>query len=413
MRVSFHTVGTRGDVQPYMALALELKARGHEVQLVVPAQFADMVRARDLAAVPLSADFLALMDTPEGKAAIGGGKGFSAGFKLLKHVRPLMRQLLEEDWAASAAFAPDLFVYHPKAIAVPHIAERLGRPTIFAPPLPGFTPTAAYPSPLLPFRSLGPLNRWSHSLAINGSQVLFGKLLGQWRAQRLGLGKGRGVSPTATLYGYSPAVFPPPNDWTGNVLVTGYWFLDTPDWQPTTALSAFLAAGPAPVYVGFGSMPGLDPAEATRQVIEALGIAGKRGLLAIGGGALGRAELPPGVFQIEGAPHDKLLPLVSGVVHHGGAGTTAAALRAGRPMVIMPFFGDQPFWARLVADKGLAPAPLDRKTLTSSALATAILAMDDPGMRGRAQALADRIAREDGVAVACDAMEAVGRVAAG
>lgn len=408
MRISFHTLGTRGDVQPYMALGLQLRARGHDVQLVVPAQYAAMVRGRGLTAVPLSADFLALMDTPEGKAAIGGGTGFAAGIKLLKYITPLMRTLLEEDWAAAAAFEPDVLVYHPKALAIPHVAERLGRPAVLASPLPGFTPTSAFASPLLPFRTLGPLNRLSHALAINGGRALFGKVVARWREEILALpGRGKGAAPATTLYGYSPALFPPPADWTGKAQVTGYWFLDSPEWHPDQALAAFLAAGPPPVYFGFGSMPGLDPVAFTKVAVDAVGQAGKRAVLAVGGGALRAIDLPAEIMQLESAPHDRLLPLVGSAVHHGGAGTTAAVLRAGRPMTIIPFFGDQPFWGRLIAEQGLGPPPLDRKSLSPTTLAEAIIAMDGSDMRARACHMSELISQEDGVATACDAIEAV------
>ncbi len=130
MRVAIETLGTRGDVQPYIALALGLRNSGHDVQLAAPVQFSDMVRERNIAFAPLPGEFLELMDTPEGKAAIAGGRGFSAGFKLLKYVRPMMRGLLDAEWAAVRAFAPDAIIYHPKSIASPHMAGKLGIPAI-------------------------------------------------------------------------------------------------------------------------------------------------------------------------------------------------------------------------------------------------------------------------------------------
>ncbi|ACS60644.1 glycosyl transferase family 28 (plasmid) [Rhizobium leguminosarum bv. trifolii WSM1325] len=128
MRVAIHTLGTRGDVQPYVALALGLIERGHRVQLAAPVQFESMVLDHGIAFASLPGEFLALLDTPEGKTAIAGSKGFSAGFKLLKYARPLMRSLFDAEWKAAKAFTPDIFVHHPKAIAVPHMAEALQRP---------------------------------------------------------------------------------------------------------------------------------------------------------------------------------------------------------------------------------------------------------------------------------------------
>lgn len=397
MRIAIQTLGTRGDVQPYVALALGLIARGHQVQIAAPEQYEDLVRERGVSFAALPGEFLALIDTPEGKAAFAGGEGFGAGFKLLKYVRPMMRRLLDEEWKSGNAFGPDLIIYHPKSLAAPHMAEKLARPSILASPLPGFTPTKAFPSPLLPFTSLGPFNRASHALATHGARVLFGKLLREWRASSLGLTGSRVRAPIGTIYAYSPNVLPKPADWGRDVLVSGYWFLDSPTWQMPADLETFLGAGKPPIYIGFGSMPGLDAECLTALVIEALDRTGNRGVLATGGGALSSARPARHVHFISGAPHDRLFPHMKATIHHGGAGTTAAALRAGKPTAICPFFGDQPFWARRLAALGASPAPLSRTSLTADAIAAAVMAMADPRMQRRAAALGEAIEKENGV----------------
>lgn len=406
LRISIHTLGTRGDVQPYLALALGLVRQGHDVQLAGPAQFASFVCEKGISFVPLPGEFLALLDTPEGKEAVAGGQGFSAGFKLLKHVRPLMRRLLDAEWDAAQAFKPDLLVHHPKSIAAPHIAQRMGIKAMLASPLPGFTPTAAFPSPLLSLPSLGPLNKLSHQLAIRGADVLFGKLIREWREGSLGLARGRGIAPAATVYAYSRHVLPVPSDWNERVLVSGYWFLDEDDrWNMPDSLAAFLAAGDKPIYIGFGSMPGIDPEILARKVMDGLAVAGKRGLMATGGGAIDVKTVPGHVHLISAAPHDQLFRHVGAAMHHGGAGTTGASLRAGLPTIICPFFGDQPFWARRVAQLGVglqAPGP---KALSAKILAAAFEATDSPGMRGKANELGHLIRQEDGVAEAVNFIE--------
>lgn len=409
MRISIHTLGTRGDVQPYLALALGLKSRGHDVLVAAPSQFEAFVGSRDIAFVHLPGEFLELLETPEAKAAIAGSGGFAAGFKMIKLFKPIGRKQLSAEWSAAQRFTPEMIIYHPKAVGAPHIAEKLGCVSVLASPLPGFTPTDEFASPLMPFRSLGPLNRLTHSVMAGSGDAIFRGLIGDWRVKELGLSRRprRRLVPHATLYAYSQHVVPIPADWPSNVDVTGYWFLDDDkDWRPSPELQKFLSAGSPPVYVGFGSMPGLDPVALTSAVVDALIEAGQRGVLATGGGAIHGEAGGDHVHIIEGAPHDKLFPLMSACVHHGGAGTTAASLRAGRPMVICPFFGDQPFWAHRVEDLGLGPKSLDRKRLSSGSLAAAIReATDTPAYELRAAAIGRAVRAEDGVARAISFLE--------
>jgi UDP:flavonoid glycosyltransferase YjiC (YdhE family) len=209
------------------------------------------------------------------------------------------------------------------------------------------------------------------------------------------------------LYPYSPAVLPTPADWDASSVATGYWFLPRDgDWQPDPALVDFLASGPPPVYVGFGSMPSEDAAAKTQVVLDALAQAGQRGVVATGWGGLTLANAPRDVFALDAAPHDWLFPRMAAVVHHGGAGTTAAGLAAGAPTVICPFFGDQPFWGRRVAALGVGPAPIPQKKLTAARLAAALRTVaEDAAMRMRAQTLGEAIRSEDGVGRAVALLE--------
>jgi sterol 3beta-glucosyltransferase len=399
MRIAIQTLGTRGDVQPYVALALDLMREGSIVQLAAPAQYRAIPEQHGVPCAPLPGEFLALMDTPEGKAAIAGGRGFSVGLKLVKHFKPLMRHLLDAELEAVRRFAPDMIIYHPKSVASPFIASALNCPSILASPLPGFTPTSAFPSPILPFATLGPLNRASHLLASHAAKLLFRRQIRDWLTASFAAGDPiRERKPSGTLYAYSPHVVPVPTDWGPDVLVSGYWFLDSPSWDMPRELAAFLDAGPPPIYFGFGSVPGLDSEAMTAVILEALDRIGKRGILGTGGGALRVGQASDSIFFIADAPHDRLFPYVASVVHHGGAGTTGAALRAGKPTAICPFFGDQPFWARRVSALGVGPAPLDLKTLSAAALANAITRMEDAGMRQRAAELGAGIQQEAGIA---------------
>jgi UDP:flavonoid glycosyltransferase YjiC (YdhE family) len=202
------------------------------------------------------------------------------------------------------------------------------------------------------------------------------------------------------LYGFSPSVIPQPPDWDDRIHITGYWFLDQDDgWTPPQSLIDFLQSGPPPVYVGFGSMSTRDPESATRLVLQALAQSNQRGIILSGWGGLHSADLPPSVLMVDSVPFSWLFPRLAGVVHHGGAGTTAAGLRAGVPSLVIPFFGDQPFWGQRVFELGVGPAPIPLRQLTVDRLSEAIHSMvNDPAIRQRASQLGLKIRAEDGVA---------------
>jgi UDP:flavonoid glycosyltransferase YjiC (YdhE family) len=201
------------------------------------------------------------------------------------------------------------------------------------------------------------------------------------------------------LYGYSSHVIPKPSDWGEDTHVTGYWFLDPVDeWTPPAALIEFLEAGPPPVFIGFGSMSSRKPEETTDLIVEAVGRARQRAIILSGWGGLQRSSVPDTVFMVDSVPYPWLFPRVSAVVHHGGAGTTSAGLRAGVPSMVIPFFGDQPFWGQRVAALGVGPEPVPRKKLSVERLAQAIEeAVTDERMGRRAAELGAKIRAEDGI----------------
>lgn len=196
-------------------------------------------------------------------------------------------------------------------------------------------------------------------------------------------------------------------NWGDRIQVTGYWFLEQPkDWQPSAALQDFLAAASPPVYIGFGSMSGENPIQFTKIIIEALKQTDQRGILLTGWGGLAQMDLPDRVFLLDSAPHDWLFPKMAAIIHHGGAGTTAAALKAGVPSVVVPFFGDQPFWGDRAYQLGTSPAPIHKTELTVDRLVRAITtAVTDVKMRQQAKAIAKEIRAEDGVKQAVTAMD--------
>jgi sterol 3beta-glucosyltransferase len=215
------------------------------------------------------------------------------------------------------------------------------------------------------------------------------------------------------LHGHSAAIWPAPHDWPAHAEVTGAWFLDPPggdpSWSAPPGLIAFLGKGAPPVYIGFGSMAGVDPESTTRVVMDAVARAGVRAVLARGWGGIDRtAPMAAQVHLVDEVPHAWLFPRMAAVVHHGGAGTTAAGLRAGRPTLVCPFGLDQPFWGRRVQALGVGPVPLPQRRLDAGTLAQALADLvGNPRYRERAAAVADAIAREGGVAAAVAAIERI------
>jgi sterol 3beta-glucosyltransferase len=194
-------------------------------------------------------------------------------------------------------------------------------------------------------------------------------------------------------------LIPQPVDWDNSTEVTGTWFLEKPkDWQAPDELVDFLGAGAPPVFVGFGSIAGTAPETTTAVVLEALRLCRQRAVIVSGWGGLPALRAADKVRFIESVPYDWLFPRVAAVVHHGGAGSTAEGLRAGKPTVVCPFFGDQPFWGRRVQKLGVGPRPVAQRGLTAKALAEAIhAAVTDDGVRQRAAVLGEKIRAERGV----------------
>jgi sterol 3beta-glucosyltransferase len=410
MKLVILTAGTRGDVEPCLALALGLRRAGHDVTLAADAHFEAFVTGRDVRFAPIRADFLALFQSEEGKALLSGNLLRQMLTGLPAKATAMRQRMMEDAW--QAARGADAVLYHPRLLGAYDAVEKLGVPSVMVEFLPLLTPTREFSFPLVPGLRLGGLvNRFSYS-AVRFAQVPFTGIRNRWRTRALGLPPRswyaddfkRAGRRLPLLYAFSRHVIPPPADWPGPTEATGYWFLDLPTgWRPPEDLLAFLQAGPPPVCVGFGSMVSTDPRRMTEVVVAALRQTGQRGVLLTGWGGLGRTDLPETIFQMEAAPHGWLFPQSAAVVHHGGMGTTAAGLRAGRPTIICPFFHDQPFWGKVVHDLGVGPRPIPQKRLSADRLAEAIrVATTDEGMRQRAEALGAKIRSEDGVARAIE-----------
>ena len=418
MNITILAPGSRGDVQPYVALGNGLLRAGHAVTVLTYHNFEQLVTSYGLGFVALDGDVEAVAQSMQALVEQGN------------MAKILARQA---ETAAAAAYQSatqgliacadaDLLIAGLGGLfSGAALAEKLHKPLLQAYVLP-FTPTSAFASVLTPLPQ-SPLTAWanypSHQLARQAIWQTSRAADGKARAEVLNLPTAPFFGPFATLkrqtqpilYGYSPRVLSPPKDWAANIHVTGYWFLDPPNgWHPPSELAAFLAAGLPPVYIGFGSMPNSKPEVIADLVVQALARSGQRGVLSAGWGGLKKADLPDSVYMVGSLPHSWLLPQMAAVVHHGGAGTTAAGLAAGVPSVITPFFADQPFWAKRVAELGVGPQPIPRKQLTLENLAAAIQsAVSDQAMRARARTLGEHIRAEDGIGQAVAAVAQANR----
>lgn len=404
MRISLGALGTRGDVEPAIALSKGLQAAGHEVLVVAGSNFEGWVRAHGLAFTP-TLDMETLMKSPNGIAWAAEPNQF----RQLGYMRVLLDEFGDQmaEPLIAASEGADLllggFVAEPY---VQTLSERFRVPQINI-PLQPYRATRSGPASLVSFfkRSDSPLNYLAGWLSEGLIWGVAAESVNRLRA-RLGLPPHNGRSyrraahQIPIVYGFSRHVVPPGTDWGAHQQVGGYWFLDEhPDWTPPGPLVEFLNAGDPPVYIGFGSMTHSDPRATFDLIVEALTLTGQRAIVLRGWAGLDAEDAPDNVYLIDGAPHRWLFEQVAGVVHHGGAGTTAASLRAGRPTQIIPHMADQPYWGDRVAQIGVGPKALPLSKLTAAKLARGIRRlMDDESMRARAARLGEQIRAEDGVA---------------
>lgn len=405
MKITILTTGSRGDVQPFIALGRGLKQAGYQVRLATHDTFQEMVQQYGLEFVAIAGDVQALMASEAGQKMLKSKNPIYLIKQYARMVQPLVVQAMSDSWAACQD--SDAIICTATSIWGYDIAEALSIPCFFASLMPqSSNPDFPYPS-VSPTLHLGRVfNQLSYPLLMETFGAVFTQPLNQFRRSQLHLPTlpfgtiYRRIDRTSTpvLYGYSSVVVPKPANWGDRLQVTGYWFLEhSVDWQPSQALLNFLAAGSPPVYIGFGSMSGGDAAH-TQIILKALKQAGQRGILLTGWGGIVQTDLPDNVFLLDSVPHDWLFPQMAAIVHHGGAGTTAAALTAGVPSVVVPFFGDQPFWGDRVMKLGTSPPPIPKAELTVDCLVAAITtAVTDSVMQQQARAVGAAIRAEDGV----------------
>jgi UDP:flavonoid glycosyltransferase YjiC (YdhE family) len=404
VRVLIVTSGSMGDVAPYSGLGDRLRDAGHDVTVATHEPFRAAITAAGLSFHPIPGDMREILPNARGQDGVSSGTGPRALARLLKIAGPLVSSLGAGIAGAVSAVRPDAILL--STVVAPlgyQVAEAHDRPWagVFLQPV---HPTREFGSVLVGGRSFGPWGNLAlgHLVDLSARPVYAGPIRALRR--RLGLPPARMRALQAwqqfrnpTFHGFSTAVVPRPSDWPSPLKVTGYWWpARAAGWSPPADLTAFLAAGPPPVFVGFGSMAPGRGARFAAPVLAAVREAGVRAVVQTGWSGLdvGAAD---DVITVGEIPHDWLFPQVAAVVHHCGAGTTAAGLRAGVPAVPVPVLADQPFWARRLTALGAATDPLPLSTLTAGRLAAALRAVTtDPHYAARASAIAALLSGEDG-----------------
>ena len=416
MRILLIAMGSRGDVQPILALGHGLKGAGYEVTIGAGINFQNWIESEGFEFAPFQVDVQQMMNSDSGKEWIENSSNSSA--REAQNMKRMMTDYgatLSDDLWTMCQNADVLVSGLPVFGSVESIAEKLGKKhiNIMLAPL---TPTPIADStmvPMIPRRTIfinrlsgyigqyfvwwifkDAVNQFRHKL--NLKPFTYREFIKRWNNMPL-------------LYGTSPILLPRDLNWHKDIYVTGYWYhLMGADWQPPQALSDFLQAGAAPVYIGFGSMSNQNPEATTKLMIDALKQSGQRGIIYTGWAGLKADDLPDDIFLLDGAPHDWLFPRMKAVVHHGGAGTTAAGLWSGVPATVVSHMADQPYWGRRLHELGVGSALIRRHELTSERLANAITEMaTDSTMQQNAAALGERIRQEQGVANAVRAFNQI------
>ncbi|WQF82470.1 Putative UDP-glucuronosyl/UDP-glucosyltransferase, Glycosyltransferase family 28 [Colletotrichum destructivum] len=431
LNIVVQVVGSRGDVQPFLALAAALQKSGHRVRIATHPQFSSFVldsnksSASDnkLEFFPVGgdpADLMAYM--VESPSLIPKMSQIRAG--IIQRKRDMYVEMLDGFWrscvrpdlVSNVPFVADAIIANPPSFAHVHCAQALGIPVHLMFTMP-WTSTKAFPHPLANIKYSKEDKKSTNHASYAAVEFLtwqgLGDLVNAWRVESLGLEpvpstEGHRILESLQVpftYCWSPSLVPKPSDWGPHIDISGFFFRDPAPYTPPPDLKAFLEAGPPPIYIGFGSIVVGGIEGLMTMVLSAIKATGVRAIISRGWSNL-TGEESANVFYVGDCPHEWLFQQVAAVIHHGGAGTTACGLRYGRPTTIVPFFGDQPFWGAVVAEAGAGPDPIPYRSLTSQKLIHAIQLCLSPEAVAAAQQLADSMRTENGVQAAVDAFHA-------
>ncbi|XP_014560771.1 glycosyltransferase family 1 protein [Bipolaris victoriae FI3] len=415
LNIVIQIVGSRGDIQPFIALGTELKRYGHRIRIATHDVFKHFVHESDLEFFPIGADPSELM------AYMVKNPGIIPKFSTIKagdigKKRAMIADILEGCWRSclepdldtGVPFIAEAIIANPPSFAHVHCAEALGIPLHMMFTMP-WSPTKAFPHPLANIKrsNLDPstANYLTYGMIEMMTWQGLGDIINDWRENTLSLEPIGAIDAAGVMeslqvpytYCWSPSLVPKPNDWPSHIDVCGFFFREEPQYSPPKHIDEFLRAGPPPLYIGFGSIVMEDPASVTEIILSTLRKCGVRAIISRGWSNLGEGREDENALFIGDCPHEWLFKRVSGVVHHGGAGTTACGLLNARPTSIIPFFGDQPFWGEMVAAAGAGPRPVHHTSLTEENFTVIIKTLLDPNTKRSAKAIAAKMQCEQGV----------------
>ena len=404
MRVTILTLGTRGDVQPYVALAKELINNGHETHICTGKTFKKFIEGNGVSFREAAADLMAILESEEGRKVFKGGR-YNI-IKMLKFAKEVINQAYKkslEDFLEASRDA-DLIIYHPKALGAVDIADYLNIPCISMPPVPIMYPITEFPNlAMFPNKNLGAfLNKLTYKpISLAESSNI--EDINEFRSKSLKLPKRksgalmfqRSGKNIPIIYPVSPFLFKEVTSWKDRVYIPGFFYLDVEETLDEN-IQKFLEAGEKPIVISFSSMPLKNPIVFKDNLMKALKETNNRAVVLTGISGMTFDE-EENILGIDKAPHRLIFKEAKGIIHHGGVGTMSEALLSGVPQLIIPFSVDQPFWAQLLYSKGYAIKPLREKNLQITDLVKALKEMENEKYINNAKDIKKIIEAEKGI----------------
>jgi sterol 3beta-glucosyltransferase len=415
MRFCIITYGSRGDIQPFIALALGLAAKGHQVTLAAPGNFESLAVGYGIDIFPLHGNIEELINEPKFRRVIKSGSNIGFVRLMLKEMHDIRGTILDEIYQASKT-ADVLLVVNTCILYAAAIAEKLNIKWIIIQLNPPMVPTKDFPMVMSNFPDISWLNIYSYHIVNAILWQVQKKDTTEFRRQ-LGLPPVRGSAfkrilqdKVPMIHAFSPELIPRPRDWDDQITVSGFLTLpaiNVVNNQPVIwpdGLIAWLKAGSKPLYIGFGSIPFPDTKRLIDTINGILAVSGTRIIFCLGWSRPDGLPVHPNLFIIKQANHNKLLPECCAAVIHGGIGTIAATLKAGIPAIVAPLFVDQPVWANIIRDKNLGVVIPWRKLSAKSVLNALDQTKQSPVVKAINEVY-NRLCKEDGVETAIKTIE--------